>query len=411
VSKAQGHHIHLQDGRVLLDGIASWWTSIFGYQHPYLVETIARQSQTLSHIMFAGFSHEPAQHLIEKLAQRLPHTPAIFLSDSGSIAVEVALKMARQYWQAKGLARKNRFIALKNGYHGDSWGAMSVTDPDSLHQSFRDASKDTYFTLAPHYGFDAQVEKQEDIKHLAALIAEHHQDIAGIILEPIWQGAGAMNFYRPAYLTAVKALCDQYHILLIIDEIATGFGKTGAYFAHQHGGITPDMVCLGKALTGGMMTLAATCASLEIAETISKHPPYRFMHGPTYMANPLACACANSSLELLEKIDWHHCVQSWQTDMQQSLHSLSHLEQVTDVRVLGHIAVVELASASLASAVQGYAQADGIWIRPFGRWAYLTPAYTMQAEERQRLLQGFRSAIMTACEQEGSKRFTEVNCI
>lgn len=399
VRKAQGHDIYLQDGRILLDGIASWWTSIFGYQHPALVEALARQSQTLSHIMFAGLAHEPARQLAHTLAQQLPQTPAIFFSDSGSIAVEVALKMARQYWQAKGLIGKERFVALSNGYHGDSWGAMSVTDPEGLHQSFRSASRDTYFAPAPCYGFDGEPAQAEDLAVLTEWLAHNHHQIAGLILEPIWQGAGAMNFYRPAYLAEIRVLCHRYQVLLIVDEIATGFGKTGAYFAHQHSGICPDIVCIGKALTGGMMTLAATCASLDIAETISTHPPYRFMHGPTYMANPLACACANTSLALLEQLDWQTQVHQWQTEMRQTLFPLTAEVGVRDVRVLGHVAVVELTTPELATAVQQYALALGIWIRPFGLWAYLTPAYTMSLTERQRLLAGFSQAITEACRQ------------
>lgn len=401
VTKAQGHHIYLQDGRILLDGIASWWTSIFGYQHPALVETVAQQSQRLSHIMFAGLTHEPAQALTQTLAQKLPDTPAVFLSDSGSIAVEVALKMARQYWQAKGLANKNRFIALKNGYHGDSWGAMSVTDPESLHQSFRSASAETYFAPAPLYGFELDEENNninDDIVALTQLVETQNQQIAGIILEPIWQGAGAMNFYRPAYLQAVRQLCDRYQLLLIVDEIATGFGKTGAYFAHQYANIRPDIVCLGKALTGGMMTLAATCVSVEIAESISQHPPYRFMHGPTYMANPLACACANTSLALLEQLNWHTLVNTWQKEMRLALAPLANLPSVREVRVLGHIAVVEVMNPEIATTIQQYALAQGVWVRPFGHWAYLTPAYTMPASERHQLLTGFVQAIKDACE-------------
>jgi adenosylmethionine-8-amino-7-oxononanoate aminotransferase len=411
VSKAQGHHIHLQDGRVLLDGIASWWTSIFGYQHPQLVETIVQQSQRLSHIMFAGLTHEPAEQLTQSLAEKLPHTPAIFLSDSGSIAVEVALKMARQYWQAKGMAQKHRFIALKNGYHGDSWGAMSVTDPEGLHQSFRSASAETYFAPAPLYGFELNEDKDEDLVALTQLVEAQHQHLAGIILEPIWQGAGAMNFYRPAYLQAVRQLCDDYQLLLVVDEIATGFGKTGAYFAHQHADIRPDLVCLGKALTGGMMTLAASCASLEIAETISQHPPYRFMHGPTYMANPLACACANTSLSLLEQINWQTRVMTWQAEMRQVLAPLQALSTVQEVRVLGHIAVVELTKPQIASAVQQYALDQGIWVRPFGHWAYLTPAYTMTRSERHQLLTGFVTAIKEASDPSAIENPQPISCV
>ncbi len=409
VASAQGHDIVLADGRRLLDGIASWWTSIFGYQHPYLVSAITQQASKLSHIMFAGLTSAPADKLAERLGEQLPATPVVFFSDSGSVAVEIALKMARQYWQAQGKGEKQRFIALKNGYHGDTWGAMSVTDPNSLHQSFRNASQNTYFAPPPQYGFDAKPDTDctdlpTDLQQLSAFLNEHRQQVAALILEPIWQGAGAMNFYRPDYLRHVSALCQAHQVLLIVDEIATGFGKTGQYFAHQHAQIAPDIVCLGKALTGGMMTLAATCASLEIAQTISQYPPYRFMHGPTYMGNPLACACANASLDLLVEIDWQARVTTWQTHLETTLKPLAQLAGVEDVRILGHIAVVEFSTSQLAAQVQPLALEQGIWIRPFHRWAYLTPAYTMSDAEKHHLTQVFCHAIIQACQQQGKKQ-------
>lgn len=397
VSRAQGHYLHLADATQLLDGIASWWTAIFGYNHPALVEAIGQQSQRLSHVMFGGLTHPAAEQLAEQLAQRLPHNPAIFFSDSGSVAVEIALKMARQYWHALGLTNKKRFVALRNGYHGDTWAAMSVSDPDSLHHLFRDASEHTFFVPTPNYGFGQTEGDSAALLALETCIAQNHHNIAAFILEPIWQGAGAMNFYSPSYLQGVRQLCDRYQVLLICDEIATGFGKTGAYFAHQHANIRADIVCLGKALTGGMMTLAATCASQAIADSISQHSPHRFMHGPTYMANALACACASASLQLLDEIDWLAKVTTWQQEMTTALIKLTGVEGVTKVRVLGHVAVVELANASLAAATQARAVAAGIWIRPFGRWAYLTPAYTMTSEERQQLLSSFVEVIRQTC--------------
>lgn len=397
VSRAQGHYLHLADATQLLDGIASWWTAIFGYNHPALVEAIGQQSLRLSHVMFGGLTHPAAEQLAEQLAQRLPHNPAIFFSDSGSVSVEIALKMARQYWHALGLTNKKRFISLRNGYHGDTWAAMSVSDPESLHQLFRDASEHTFFVPTPNYGFGQTEGDSSALFALESCLAQNHGHIAAFILEPIWQGAGAMNFYSPSYLQGVRQLCDRYQVLLICDEIATGFGKTGAYFAHQHANIRADIVCLGKALTGGMMTLAATCASQAIADSISHHSPHRFMHGPTYMANALACACASASLQLLNDIDWSSKVSTWQQEMTTGLVSLTGVEGVTEIRVLGHVAVVELASASLAAATQARAVAAGIWIRPFGRWAYLTPAYTMMSEERQKLLSSFVEVIRQTC--------------
>jgi adenosylmethionine-8-amino-7-oxononanoate aminotransferase len=274
---------------------------------------------------------------------------------------------------------------------------MSVSDPDSLHQLFRQASETTFFVPPPAYGFNEQHSHQAALQALETCLAEHHQQIAALILEPIWQGAGAMNFYSPSYLQGARQLCDRYQVLLICDEIATGFGKTGAYFAHQHAKIHADILCLGKALTGGMMTLAATCASQAIADSISQHSPNRFMHGPTYMANALACACASASLQLLDEIDWLAKVTTWQQEMTTGLASLTEVEGVTEVRVLGHVAVVELANASLAAATQARAVAAGIWIRPFGRWVYLTPAYTMTISERETLLTTFIEVVQQTC--------------
>lgn len=400
VSHTDKHHLVLNDGTRLLDGIASWWTSIFGYNHPKLVSAVQQQAESLSHVMFAGLSHAPADQLAHKIATLLPATPSVFFSDSGSVAVEVALKMARQYWQALNRPEKKHFMALKNGYHGDTWGAMGVSDPDSLHQQFRDASSQTVFAPAPHYGYASDsldTNDDDDITPLKALFHTHHQHLAAIIIEPIWQGAGAMNFYRPEYLTAIRRLCDDHHVLLIVDEIATGFGKTGKLFAYQHAPIQPDIICLGKALTGGMMTLAATCASTDISETISKHAPYRFMHGPTYMANPLACAAANASLQLLESFDWHTNVMQWQAEMRHAFKPLTDLFGVKDVRVLGHVGIIELDSPELAAAVQPIAFNLGVWLRPFGAWVYVTPAYTMPQQERTTLLNVTVLAVKQAC--------------
>jgi adenosylmethionine-8-amino-7-oxononanoate aminotransferase len=308
--------------------------------------------------------------------------------------------MARQYWQALGKPDKKRFAALKQGYHGDTWGAMGVSDPDSLHQQFRDASAQTYFADVPLAGFNRQNDDNSDLSSVKRLFEQYHQQIAAIIIEPIWQGAGAMNFYRPDYLTQLRQLCDRYQVLLICDEIATGFGKTGKLFAHQHANITPDIVCLGKALTGGMLTLAATCTSTAISDAISNHPPHRFMHGPTYMANALACACANATIALLQDIDWQPKVGQWQTDMNSAFKGLATVEGVTDMRVLGHVGVIEMASAELAAAVQPLALASRLWLRPFGNWVYLTPAYTMNNSERERLLMTTIQAVQQACQQK-----------
>lgn len=400
VVSAQGHYLHLASGEKLLDGIASWWTAIFGYNHPALVEAITQQSKQLSHVMFGGLTHPAAEQLADTLAQLSPATPSVFFSDSGSVAVEVALKMARQYWQALGKSDKKRFVALKQGYHGDTWGAMGVSDPDSLHQQFRDASAQTYFADAPLAGFDRHNDDNDDLASVQRLFEQHHQQLAAIIIEPIWQGAGAMNFYRPDYLRKLRTLCDRYQVLLICDEIATGFGKTGKLFAHQHANITPDILCLGKALTGGMLTLATTCTSTAISDAISNNPPHRFMHGPTYMANALACACANASIALLHDIDWQPKVNQWQNEMRNSLTGLNDIDGVQEMRVLGHIGIIEMSSAELAAAVQPLALANGLWLRPFGNWVYLTPAYTMNETERARLLDTTVSVVKQTCQQK-----------
>ena len=404
VVAAQGHYLQLASGKKLLDGIASWWTAIFGYNHPALVEAITEQSKQLSHIMFGGLTHPAAEQLADRLAALSPATPSVFFSDSGSVAVEVALKMARQYWQALGKPNKKRFVALKQGYHGDTWGAMGVSDPDSLHQQFRDASAQTFFAVAPLAGFNREDNNNSDLASVQNLFEQHHQQLAAIIIEPIWQGAGAMNFYRPDYLTQLRQLCDRYQVLLICDEIATGFGKTGKLFAHQHADVTPDILCLGKALTGGMLTLAATCTSTAISDAISNHPPHRFMHGPTYMANALACACANASMRLLHDIDWQPKVDQWQTDMNTTFEGLAIIEGVTNTRVLGHVGVIEMASPALAAAVQPLALASGLWLRPFGNWVYLTPAYTMNNSEREQLLITTIQTVKQACQQKLSAK-------
>ncbi len=401
VTSAQGHYLQLASGEKLLDGIASWWTAIFGYNHPVLVDAINQQSQQLSHVMFGGLTHPSAEQLANTLAQLSPATPSVFFSDSGSVAIEVALKMARQYWQALGKTDKTRFVALKQGYHGDTWGAMGVSDPHSLHQQFRDASAHTFFVSAPSSGFiKDDDDTNNDIASIQRLFEQEHLQIAAIIVEPIWQGAGAMNFYRPDYLQQLRKLCDHYQVLLICDEIATGFGKTGKLFAHQHADITPDILCLGKALTGGMLTLAATCTTHIISDTISDNTPYRFMHGPTYMANSLACACANASIQLLHDIDWQPKVMRWQNEISSAFKSLSGVEGIKETRVLGHVGVIEMTSPALAAAVQPLALANGLWLRPFGNWVYITPAYTMNDSEREQLLTITVNAAQQACQQK-----------
>lgn len=400
IAATDRHHLILADGRRLLDGIASWWTSIFGYNHPSLVTAVQQQAAHMAHVMYAGVEHEPAHQLAHTLASLSPATPSVFFSDSGSVAVEIALKMARQYWQALGKPDKKRFIALKNGYHGDTWGAMSVTDPAGMHAQFADACTDNLFASAPVYGMDADpAQQQPPLDDMAQLLAEHHEQLAAVIVEPIWQGAGAMNFYSPHYLNALRRLCDQYQVLLIMDEIATGFGKTGQLFAYQHSQATPDILCLGKALTGGMLTLAATCTTTAISDAISQHSPHRFMHGPTYMANPLACAAANASLSLLGDGQWQRQVSDWHSRLQSAFGQLAPCEGIRSTRALGHVGVIELDRVERASTLGQLARDKGLWIRPFGRWVYVTPAYTMPDAQREQLTDILLSTLEQGCQQ------------
>ncbi|HGN2318155.1 TPA: adenosylmethionine--8-amino-7-oxononanoate transaminase [Proteus mirabilis] len=393
IVSAKGVELTLANGNQLIDGMSSWWAAIHGYNHPELNTAVTEQLAAMSHVMFGGITHPPAVALCRKL---LAITPAplecIFLADSGSVAVEVAIKMALQYWQAKG-EKRQRIVALKRGYHGDTFGAMSVCDPDnSMHSLYKGYLPNHLFVEAPKTGF-YQPWDATDIDALRTTLAQHHQHIAAVMLEPIVQGAGGMRIYHPEYLTQARALCDEFNVLLIADEIATGFGRTGKLFACEHAGISPDIMCVGKALTGGYMTLSATLTTRHIADTISQGDAGCFMHGPTYMGNPLACAVANASLSLLEQGHWVNQVAQIEDQLKTELLPLKQAKSVKDVRVLGAIGVVEMVEPVNMAKLQKYFVDEGVWIRPFGQLIYIMPPYIISPEKLTKLTQVIEKAV------------------
>ncbi|WP_375336990.1 adenosylmethionine--8-amino-7-oxononanoate transaminase [Conexibacter sp. W3-3-2] len=396
---ARGVRLELDGGRELIDGMSSWWCAIHGYRHPVLDAAVTGQLGRMAHVMFGGLTHEPgirlAQRLVELSPAGLEH---VFLCDSGSVSIEVAIKMALQFQRAAGRPGRTRLLSLRGGYHGDTFGAMALCDPvGGMHQLFTGVLPAHVFADRPPRGVDAPVDEAY-LAHLDALVARHAHELAAVVVEPVLQGAGGMHPYAPAYLRRLRELCDEHGLLLLADEIATGFGRTGALFGCDHAGIAPDILTVGKALTGGYMTLAAALCTTRVAEGISGGEGGALMHGPTFMANPLACATALASLDLLERpareggTEWRRAVPAIETALRDGLAPARGLPGVADVRVLGAVGVVQLDHPVDVAAATAAAIAQGVWLRPFRDLVYTMPPYVCEPYDVDRIAAGVVAA-------------------
>jgi len=394
VESAAGVRLRLGDGRELVDGMSSWWAAIHGYRHPALDAAATDQLGRMSHVMFGGLTHEPAARLAERLVSIAPPgLERVFFCDSGSVAVEVAVKMAIQRWQADGRRDKSRLLTVRGGYHGDTFMAMSVCDPvGGMHALFPSVLAEQVFADRPPAGFATAVDDTW-VSDVELLMKRHSDELAAIIVEPVVQGAGGMHFYNPGYVRVLRELCDRYDVLLVLDEIATGFGRTGAMFAAEHAGVLPDILCVGKAMTGGYLSMAATLCTEQIADAISAGPGGALMHGPTFMANPLAASVASASIDVLLARDWRLEVQRIESGLQSGLSSLVDEDGVADVRVLGAIGVVQLQSPVDMSAATEAAVREGVWLRPFRDLVYTMPPYVCTDDDVAQICAGVRAAV------------------
>lgn len=394
VESANGVHIQLSTGQNLVDGMSSWWSVLHGYNHPVLNDALIQQSQKMSHVMFGGLTHEPAVTLAKTLINISPKgLDRVFFSDSGSVAVEVAIKMAIQYWQSLNQSNKHKLMTVRNGYHGDTFAAMSVCDPvTGMHQIFEKVLMKSHFAPAPSIMIDEQWDDHETVE-LEQFFKAHCDESAAFIIEPIVQGTGGMRFYHPNYLKACRELCDKYNVLLIADEIATGLGRTGKLFACEWANICPDIMCLGKTLTGGYLSFAATLCKADVATTISNGEASCFMHGPTYMGNPLACAVANASIKLLLEQNWQQRVAEIEAQLIDELLPLNSHVNVKNTRVLGTIGVVETSASVNVAAIQKRFVELGVWIRPFGKLIYIMPPLIITALQLTQLVNSIATVL------------------